>query len=344
MPVYIQSVSSLIQHQIWLVFLTVSVLGWNRPLMAEDGVSRVQVLNYPDCIELKNATTRVVLGHHVGGRVLNYERDGKNVIYLSPKEADWQSVTDERKREASAGRFDVGPELLSNRGPVIWSGAWTSEVTGPRSAKLMSAIDPKSGLQITREFQLDSNSSHLTVTQIVKNHGTADSRHGFWSRTFAKHGGIGIVPLTPKLSRYPNFYTLHQDRAQVSLKPVDPKIRQVGEFLVVEGPPAFPKMGFDSYAGWVAYQTKEDLLFVQTYPAYPDRVYAEATGMTLSLWYPEFEKVPACEIEPIGPLETVKPGQTSSFTVNWWLVDNAFPKEGTIDPESVAKMVLEQCK
>ncbi len=131
----------------------------------------------------------------------------------------------------------------------------------------------------------------MTVTQTVKNHGAVDSRHGYWSRTFAKHGGIGIVPLTPESSRYPNFYTLHQDRAQVSLKPTDPNIRQVGNFLVIDGPPAFPKMGFDTYAGWVAYQTQEDLLFVQKYLAFPERVYAEATGMTLSLWYPQAEKI-----------------------------------------------------
>lgn len=331
------NVPCLVIGLVWGVILSQALL------VAEDGVRHVQVLNYPNCVELRNETTRVVLGHHVGGRVLIYERAGKNVIYLSPKEADWKSVTDERRREASAGRFDIGPELLSNRGPAIWSGTWKSEITGPRSARLVSEIDPKSALQITRDFKLDSKSSRLTVTQTVKNHGAIDSRHGYWSRTFAKHGGIGIVPLTPESSRYPNFYTLHQDRAQVSLKPTDPNIRQVGNFLVIDGPPAFPKMGFDTYAGWVAYQTQEDLLFVQKYLAFPERVYAEATGMTLSLWYPQAEKIPACEIEPIGPLEIVKPGESSSFTVDWWLIENAFPKEGKLDPVSISRVVDLEC-
>ena len=51
-----------------------------------EGTSRVRVLNYPDCIQLENETTRVVLGHHRGGRVLIYAHQGKNALYLDPAE------------------------------------------------------------------------------------------------------------------------------------------------------------------------------------------------------------------------------------------------------------------
>ena len=37
------------------------------------GAKRIKFLNYPNCIELKNKSgTVVILGHHVGGRVLSY--------------------------------------------------------------------------------------------------------------------------------------------------------------------------------------------------------------------------------------------------------------------------------
>ena len=49
----------------------------------------MRVLNYPDCVELSNANTKVVLGHHVGGRVLQYTWRGKDALYLSPEEAKW---------------------------------------------------------------------------------------------------------------------------------------------------------------------------------------------------------------------------------------------------------------
>jgi hypothetical protein len=74
-----------------------------------EGVRRVKVLSYPDCFELSNPEVRVTLGHHVGGRVLEYTYLGCNALYLDPKEAQW-SESGENQRMASAGRFDIGPE------------------------------------------------------------------------------------------------------------------------------------------------------------------------------------------------------------------------------------------
>lgn len=311
---------------------------------AEVGVSLVQVLNYPNCIELTNATTRVVLGHWTGGRVLIYERQGKNVLYLSDKEASWNGKSQNPTKEITAGRLDIGPELLSKRGPTIWSGHWEAEVTGPRAARLTSAVDPQSGFRITRDFCLDENTSRLTITQVVENAGEEITKHGFWCRAFAQHGGVAIVPITPTSSRYPNFYTMGEDLLRVNQKPADPMVRREGNFIIVDGPPAFPKLGFDSAAGWIAYQTRQDQLFVQRFPVYPDRVYAEVTGMTLSVWHPQKERVPACEIEPIGPMETLKPGERASFSIQWWLLDHAFPASGKVDPIAIAHLVETNCQ
>jgi len=330
---------------IWSLFgiLAISSLPATQSADAEEGVARVQVLNYPNCIELKNATTRVVLGHQTGGRVLIYEQNGKNVLYLSPKEANWDSTYKTPSKEISAGRLDIGPELVSQRGPTLWSGLWTAEVTGSRAARLTSAVDPKSGFKITRDFQLDANSSKLSITQTVENAGQETSRQGFWCRAFSHHGGIAVVPITPASSRYPKFYTMGEDLARVNQQPEDPMVRREGDFLIVDGPPAFPKLGFDSMAGWLAYQTRQDQLIVMRYPTFPNRVYAEVTGMTLSVWHPQKERVPACELEPIGPMEVLKPGQKASFTVQWWLFERPFPEGGKIDPAAIASIVENEC-
>ncbi len=334
-----------IRSFVGLISFYAIAIGFNaKPAAAEEGVSRVQVLNYSNCIELKNATTRVVLGHQTGGRVLIYEQQGKNVLFLSEKEANWDSTYKTPAKEITAGRLDVGPELVSQRGPTLWSGLWKAEITGPRAARLTSAVDPKSGFRITRDFKLDGLSSKLTIAQTVENAGQETTRHGFWSRAFAHHGGIAIVPITPSSSRYPKFYTMGEDQTRVNQKPEDPMVRREGDFLIVDGPPAFPKLGFDSMAGWLAYQTRQDQLLVMRYPVYPDRVYAEVTGMTLSVWHPQKDRIPACELEPIGPMEILEPGQRASFTVQWWLFERPFPSEGKIDPKAIASVVEKECQ
>ena len=101
--------------------------------------------------------------------------------------------------------------------------------------------------------------------------------------------------------------------------------------------PAEPKLGFDSFAGWFAYQMPNDLAFVQTHP---DRLYGEIAGLTISIWYPEAKRIPACELEPIGPMETIAPGARASFTENWHLVPNGFPRDGEqLDLEALAAKV-----
>lgn len=327
------------QHTHHLVHaLTAIILTFGQSHAAE-GVARVTMLNYPDCIELSNSDTRVVLCHHVGGRVLSYEHKGTNILYLAAGEASWKPGI--RKPEVSAGRFDVGPEMFQTRGHTLWSGIWDVEITGDRSAKMTSKKDPGSGFLVTRDFSLARDSSHLTFTQTVTNLSDKTTRHCYWSRTFAVHGGSAIVPLTPEQSRFPSGYAMYNSGSTINVRPSDPAIRREGNFLVITGPPARPKLGMDSTAGWVAYQTRQDLLFVKRYTVNPDKTYGEATGINLSLWYPKASSLPTCEIEPIGPMERLAPGESASFTVHWWLLDHPHPEK--IDPEKISKIVETQC-
>ena len=60
----------------------------------------------------------------------------------------------------------------------------------------------------------------------------------------------------------------------------------------------------------LAYITKDDQLFIKKYNVYPERVYGEMSAANACFYY---NKEELCEIEPIGPLETIKPGDEASF-------------------------------
>ena len=87
---------------------------------------------------------------------------------------------------------------------------------------------------------------------------------------------------------------------------------------------------------------KNDLMFVKQFPTYPNRVYNEVAGLTMSIWYPDR---PMCELEPIGPREKLAPGRSASFTETWWLLPQAFPKNGhQVDIKEVAARVARETK
>ena len=300
------------------------------------GASRIKFLNYPGCIELRNGVgTVVVLGHHVGGRVLSYRQGDFESLYINEKsELEWQPDGD--KRPSSAGRFDIGPEYLIPKRSELWSGEYASEITGPRSARLTSQPAPDAGIRIIREFTLDQDSSSLACKQIIENTSEETQSWCHWGRMFAITGGIGVVPLTPEHRRFPEGYIMMRGRNDMWIAPEDPMVRRRGDFLEILGPPAHAKLGFDTFAGWHAYQMPGDIAFIKTYYADPTKLYGEVAGLTLSIWYPK-PGIPACELEPISPMMTVEPGGRASFTEHWHLVANPFPDEGErLDLEALA--------
>jgi hypothetical protein len=306
-----------------------------------EGVRRVKVLNYPDCFELSNAETRVTLCHHVGGRVLEYSFRGKNALYLDPREAKW-GTPGGPKAPSSAGRFDIGPEYLIPAREKLWSGEWQAEAIGPRAVRLTSQSDEATGVQLIRNFRLDSGSSHLACEQVIRNVSSEPKYWAHWSRTFAVHGGIGVIPQTPETRRYPNGWVMYNQGAEHSIivRPTDPNVRLRGNFLEVLGPTRLPKLGFDSNAGWFAYVMPHDQAFVKRYPSPKDGVYPEVAGLTLCLWYPKAEQVPACELEPHGPRQPIPPDGSVSFTEDWYLLPHKFPASGEqLDLEKLASQV-----
>lgn len=298
--------------------------------------STLDYFGYSHCIKLENDSTRVVLCPQAGGRMLEYAWKGNNVLFLDPQQKGWTDGPGQPYVDPCGGRFDIGPEQTIARHPALWRGNWTGQSLGPRAARLTSVKDEATGVQLLREFWLDASSSHLTCRQIVTNISDRPVSCCHWSRTLAQGGGICIVPLTPE-SRFPKSYILYGPGPVMNYEPDDPNIRVRSGFLEILGTPKQPKLGLDSCAGWLAYLSTNDLMFVKRFPVYPNRVYSEMAGLTVSIYYFENKM---CELEPIGPRERLCPGQSASFTEDWWLVRYTFPRPGSqVDLDQISQIV-----
>ncbi|MEM9645706.1 MAG: esterase, partial [Planctomycetota bacterium] len=177
------------------------------------------------------------------------------------------------------------------------------------------------------------DSSHLQCDQIIRNLSSGPISVCHWSRTFAIGGGHAWLPRSPR-GRFPNGYVMYREKNTIGFKPEQANVRVREDDIWITGPPEFPKLGFDSHGGWMAYFAPNDLLFVKRFATYPDRAYNEIAGLTASVYYPE--RRPLVELEPIGPAEDLKPNEQSSFTEHWFVVEHAFPKDpDDLDQESL---------
>ena len=294
---------------------------------------------YDNCIELSNKTTRVVLEPNMGGRVLYYELKGKNILYIDKQQDGQKGRKLEIPTEPCGGRFLFGPEKTLGERELYMFGEWTGEITGEYSAKLISKVDPKYGIRIVREFELDPNSSYVKMTQTMINESDKEQRYYYWSRVFAKGGGIAYVPLNPH-SRFPKGYALYgptNPKNVIFYKPDDePNIKKREGILEVIDTPTLPKFGFDASEGWLAYISKDDLLFITKFDIEPKEMYGDLLANTSSIWY---YKDIVCEIEPIGPVAVMQPGDSSSFSEHWYLYDYAYPKDKKADLGGLREMI-----
>ena len=288
-------------------------------LAAAEGARVISFYGFKDCIEVKNETARAVLCPASGGRVLEFSINGRNALWLNPDEAG-------KPNGASAGRFDIGPERILPQRNALFRGPYKGEIIGARSARLTSGKDPSSGFQIVREFSLATDRPHLICKQTVINVSKETKQVCYWCRTFAQGQGICVVPVTG-FSRMPKKHVIYDDHLVINFAPKNDSITQREGFIIVDGPPEKPKLGFDSMSGWMAYLTRNDLMFVKRWQTFPNRVYGEMASLTLSIWYPA--ERPVCELEPIGPREILKPGERASFTEEWFLAPHKFPGSGS---------------
>ena len=302
-----------------------------------EGAQLVTFYGYADCIELRNATVQVVLCPAAGGRVLNYSLKGKNALYLPPGDEGWTWDGSRTRGKMNAGRFDIGPEQMVPKRNKLWQGRWTGEITGDREATLTSPIDEGPGVYLVRKFELAPVGSQLRCTQTIVNASDEPVEYCHWSRTFATGKGTCIVPVS-KPGRFSEGYVRYDQGRSLNMKPSDEHVERSGDYLIVTDHPQSPKLGFDSMAGWLAYHTVDDLLFIKKFPTYPDRAYNEVAALTISIWYPDDDMV---ELEPIGPRERLEQkGDRASFTETWFLLDQQFP-ERNVDPERIARIVAQ---
>lgn len=299
-----------------------------------EGTATITQYGYKNCIELKNNEVRVVLEPNIGGRVLVYELNGNNVLYRDPIQDG--AIYKPGPGSPAGGRFDIGPEKTIPSHPALFSGKWEGIIMGKREAKLISQKDTSTGVQLIRNFRLDEKGSKLIYTQTIKNVSVETKYYCSWSRTFVKGGGISLTPLNSR-SRFPKGYLIYGPGNVMDFMPADePNVRVRNGILEIIGAPVRPKFVMDVSDGWLAYITKDDQLFIKKFNVYPERVYGEMSAANACIFY---NKELLCEIEPMGPLETIRSGEEVSFTETWYLLDYKYPEDKLPDQEKITTII-----
>jgi len=301
----------------------------------------VEVIEYrgwKNNLLIANAEAEIVVTLDVGPRVIAYRQPGgfnvmKNYDAMmgGTGEAEWQI--------RGGHRFWLAPEDLTrtyfpdNR-PVKW------EAIGDLAVRFTPPPEAEYGIQKVMELQLDQRSSRVDVKLKVTNIGSKPTDLAPWGPTVMAPGGVEIIPLPakynhpghPSRAKSPADYAPNQELVLWPYFDFADARWTFGKkyiFLRQDANKGPTKIGLAHREGWVAY-LNSGVLFVKRFD------YREgATYPDLGTRYQTFSNEDMLEMETVGELATLQPGQSAELIESWELFGNVPPVKTEEDVDRV---------
>lgn len=282
----------------------------------------IEYRGWKNNLRLTNGDVEAVVTLDVGPRVISFSLPGGVNVFKNY--AEMMGGTGEAEWQIRGGhRFWLAPEDLTrtyfpdNR-PVKW------EPLGDRGARFTPPPETEYGIQKVMELQLAERGTRVTVTLRVTNIGKEPTELAPWGPTVMAPGGVEIIPLPPKKNHpgHPSNAKSPADYApnqELVLWPyfdfADTRWRLGAKYAflhqdVNKGP---TKIGLAHRGGWVAY-LNSGVLFVKRFDYREGAVYPD-----LGTRYQTFTNEDMLEMETVGELVTLKPGQSAELVESWEL-------------------------
>jgi hypothetical protein len=208
--------------------------------------------------------------------------------------------------------------------PESMSRTYVPDNEGARVDDIASGVriemPPESWTQITKviEIKLNPDQPQVILQHELRNEGAWTVELAPWTLTMFRLGGVVICP-QPKGNQ--DDAGLLPNRG-LSLWPYtridDPRLTLRDDFLLVHASSDLPpiKLGYFNPEGWLGYWL-DGVLFVKRFEALADAQYPDHECNSEIYCNDQY-----IELESLGPLEPVRPGQTIHHSELWEIYEN----------------------
>jgi hypothetical protein len=313
----------------------------------DKGMVKVVELNTkPARVVLSNGDAELIIVHGVGPRVSSYRAlpKGKNVFKVFEENYSDPAPSPDKWLPYGGHRLWAGPEdttrtYAPDNAPAEY------EKRGEDTVVVRSRPDQPYGIQREMLITLAKTGTEVTVIHRIKNVGDQPTTLNVWCLSVMAPGGTEVIPMPagrphpgpPENARGPEDFA--SDRLLV-LWPffdfTDPRWSFGSRFIqlrqdTTRGP---TKIGVANRQGWVAY-LNEGTAFVKMFDYEKGKTYPDG-GCN----FETFTNQDMLEVESLGPLTTLQPGETAEHTERWMLLPDigALPNEGAIERELMPRL------
>ena len=266
--------------------------------------------NRPGIASLENEQVRLDYFTNTGPRIVGlYVRGSDKNLLAETPDVHWETPHGEYYLHGGH-RLWTAPE-----DPFYTCPENDLEVVEENGQVVLSSPKDVSGLQKEITIQLETNCVHLSHR--VTWHGGRSMTLAPWAITQLQLGGMAILPFTKVAGLLPDRNLVLWPYASIK----DERFELHDELILLHGrssAQAF-KIGNFNSQGWIACALG-NTLFIKHFTAdieesYPDR------GCNVEAYV----KDSCIELETLGPLKTLKPGDSTCFEETWEVLTGNYP-------------------
>ena len=297
-----------------LVLLTVSSF-------AAVKVEKTEYKGWPNCYRVSNGEIELIITSDVGPRVIRFGfTGGQNLFKEYPEQL---GHTGEAKFQLRGGdRVWKAPE-----DPVA---TWAPDNvpveirTTPTGLIATAPVEPLTNLQKEIEVSMASLGTSVTVTHRIKNHSYFTMEFAPWALTMMAQGGTAVSGFPPRGHHPANLEATNSLTMWAYTNLSDPRWKFTSKYLMLRQDrdnKEAQKLGMFNPDTWAAYVLNGEAFVKRSKPDIT-KTYTDFGASFETFTNNEF-----LEIESLGPLSNVAPGQTVELVEQWGLFRNVSLKE-----------------
>jgi len=282
-------------------------------------LERFPYRGWNNAYRLSNGVVELVVTADVGPRIVSYGfPNGENLLH--EVEEDAGKTGGSEFRLYGGHRLWVSPEVERTYYPDNAPVAVSQHGNATRFTAQREELPPGTNLQKELEIELAATGSQVRITQRVRNDDTRSTTLAPWSPTMMRAGGRAILPLSPRIAMDKDHYQPVGVFGIWSFTDLaDPRwvlgtayiqLRQLanptGHFKEQMG-------GIYNSAGWGAY-FRQGYLFIKRAAVISGARYPDFGCNFEVFTNPDF-----IELETLGPLVELRPGEVVEHVERWWL-------------------------
>jgi hypothetical protein len=182
-------------------------------------------------------------------------------------------------------------------------------------AVLTGCVEAPTGIRKTIRLDVAPDRAAVTVTHVLENSGVWPVELAAWALSQLRLGGIAVFPQTVGKLDAPGLLPNRNLVLWPYTRLSDSRLSLNDDFDLIraDADPHAVKIGYLNRAGWAAYLL-EDVLFVKRWTPQPDARHVDFGCNCESYCNHQF-----IEVETVGPLVTLEPGQLLTHVEEWEL-------------------------